>query len=80
MKHNITDRLTALERSHQAGVVNDEAEATRLFFGRLTDEELDQLQVIVERAEAEGRDELAGAEKEFWEDLLARYGDDHAPD
>lgn len=78
MKHNITDRLTALERSHQAGVVNDEAEATRLFFGRLTDEELDRLGQIVQRTE--NLDEFTPEERAFWDDLVARYGEDHEPD
>ena len=76
MRSDLTRRVKALESRLQVDQANDEAEAMRLFMGKLTDGELDRLQVIVERAEAAGLDELTGAEKDFWDDLVSRYAPD----
>ena len=78
MRSDISSRLKKLERSHQADAANDEDTRMRLFMGRLTDEELDRLGQIVQRTE--NLDEFTPEERAFWDDLVARYGEDHEPD
>lgn len=78
MRSDLTRRVKALESRLQVDQANDEAEAMRLFLAKLTDEELDRLGQIVQRTE--NLDEFTPEERAFWDDLVARYGEDHEPD
>lgn len=74
MRSDLTRRVKALESRLQVDQANDEAEAMRLFLGKLTDEELERLTGIVQRKEA-GIDPTA-EEQAFIDNLEARYAPD----
>ena len=72
-------RLTAIERRlEKLGPARKEETVFQKMLKKMSDAELERLGQILKRTEKV--EEFTSEESAFWDDLCARYGEDHEPD